>query len=537
MVPRDAKRFMLLLWRAFRRLRRRWPVPVLLGLGYANLGWGLAAHPEEMRLATRIAVDVVHANFGLLLGAALVCGSAVLGRGRSASGVAARAVALVAVATGALALALAMAMLAQAWRGDVAVDLAAYGLGVLPGLGVQLAQLAALAVFAQSLLRGWPGAAATAAACILAAVLPAHFGLEHPLLPFALPPLVWSDMAGFGPFLPAQVAAGVAWSASAVLLLVAAHWIGGRRRPTRRSVAVAWVAGLLAAVAGGWLLTTDREAPAAGRLVPSPPSAQLRYHRLALDLEIDPRARRVAVQGVAILAHAGEAALADLHFALPAGLVLDAVQVTGERLPSPPRTRRFRLNRPLDPGETLRLGFTGTLQASAWPGRNEAPRLLANGTAFALAEILPIVTKQSPLEQSASLRAQVGTSLEQLAVAPGERRGAWREEGRAYYEFETSQPVPLAATIHAGRYLRIEYRAGVVAFVHPPHRKMVERLLARGAPATPTRLVEVPDLSRVGPVPGLGALAPPSNRAGQTAAGIVPISELAIVSGGKAHFD
>ena len=536
-AARGAGRFLLLLWRALGRLRRHWPAPVLLGLGYANLGWGLAAHPEEMRLATRIAVDVVHANFGLLLGAALVCGSAVLGRGRSASGVVARAVVLVAVAAAALALAVAVAMLAQAWRGDAAVDLAAYGLGVWPGLGARLAQLAALAVFAQSLLRGWPGAGATAAACSLAAVL-AHFGPESLLLPFASPPMIWSDMAGFGPFLPAQVAAGVAWSAFAVLLLVAAHWIGGRRRPTRGPVAVAWVAGLLAAVAGGWLLTTDGEAPAAGRLVPSPPSAQLRYHRLALDLEIYPRARRVAVQGVAILAHAGEAALADLHFALPAGLVLDAVQVTGERLPSPPRTRRFRLNRPLEPGETLRLGFTGRLQASAWPGRNEAPRLLANGTAFALAEILPIVTIQPPMaQQLAYLRTRAGTSLEQVVVAPGERRGTWREEGRSYYELETSQPVPLAATIHAGRYLRIEHRAGVVAFVHPPHRRLVERLLVRGAPATPTRLVEVPDLSRAGPVPGLGALAPPSNRAGRTAAGIVPISELAIVSGSKVHFD
>lgn len=490
-----------------------------------------------MRLATRIAVDLVHANFGLLLGAALVCGSAVLGRGRSASGVAARAVALVAVAAGALALAGAMAMLAQAWRGDAAVDVAAYGLGVVPGLGVRLAQLAALAVFGQSLVRGWPGAAATAAACILAAVLPAHIGLENPLLPFALPPLVWSDMAGFGPFLPAQLAAGVAWAALAVVLLVAARWLGGRRRPTRRSVAIAWVAGLLAAVAGGWLLTTKGEAPAAGRLAASAPSAQLRYQRLTLEVEIYPRARRVAVQGVAILAHAGEAALADLHFALPAGLVLDAVQVTGERLPSPSRTRRFRLNRPLEPGETLRLGFAGTLQASAWPGRNETPRLLANGTAFALAEILPIVATESPVAQSALLRAQIGTSLAQAVVAPGERRGAWREEGRSYYEFETSRPVPLAAPIHAGRYLRFEHRGGVVAFVHPPHRRLVEDLLARSAPAAPTRLVEVPVLARAGPVPRLGALSPPSYPALPTAAGVVAISELAVVSGSAVRFD
>lgn len=510
-------------------------MPLLLGLGYANLAWGLAAHPDAMRLATRIAVDLVHANFGLALAAALVCGSAVLGRGRSASGVAARTTALLAVAAGALGIAVAMAMLAQAWRGNAAVDVAAYGLGVLPGLGLKLALLAALAVFAQSLLRGWPGAAATAAASALAAWLPARAGLDSSLLTFPSQPMVWSDMAGFGPHLPMWVAAGIVWSAFAVLLLVAAHWIGGRRRPTRRSLAVAWVAGVLAAVTGGWLLTTEKALPGTGQLASS--ASQPRYQRLTLEVEIYPRARRVAIQGVAILAHAGDAAADELHLALPAGLVLSAVEVTGARMPSRPHTRRFRLNRPFEPGETLRLGYNATLHGSARPGGSGGPRLLANGTAFALAEILPIVSARPPaVQQLASLRARIGTSLEQVAVAPGERDGAWREEGRSYYEYETAQPVPLAATIHSGRYLRLERPGGVVAFVHPPHRRLAERLLD-AVPAAPMRIVEVPDWSRVARTPRVGPLAPPAIRVLPAAAGIVPLPELAIVSGSRFYFD
>lgn len=511
-------------------------MPLLLGLGYANLAWGLAAHPDAMRLPTRIAVDLVHANFGLVLAAALVCGSAVLGRGRSASGVAARATALLAVAAGALGIAVAMAMLAQAWRGNAAVDVAAYGVGVLPGLGLKLALLAALAVFAQSLLWGWPGAAATAATA-LAMWLPVHIGFESALPTFAGRPMVWSDMAGFGPHLPMWVAAGIVWSAFAVLLLVAAHWIGGRRRPTRRSVAVAWVAGVLASVAGGWLLTTEKGVPTAGQLAAS--ASQPRYQRLTLEVEVYPRARRVAVQGVAILAHGRDAAADELHLALPAGLVLSAVEVTGARMPSRPRTRRFRLNRPFEPGETLRLGFNATLHGSARPGGSGGPRLLANGTAFALADVLPIVSARPPAaQQLASLRARIGTSLEQVAVAPGERHGAWREEGRSYYEYEneTTQPVPLAATIHSGRYLRLEQPGGVVAFVHRAHRHLAERLLDAG-PATPMRIVEVPDWSRVARTPRVGPLAPPAIPVLPAAAGIVPLPELAVVSGSRVRFD
>ena len=118
-------------------------------------------------------------------------------------------------------------------------------------------------------------------------------------------------------------------------------------------------------------------------------------------------------------------------------------------------------------------------------------------------------------------------------IAPGERRGAWREEGRSYYEYETSQPLGLAATIHAGRYLRLEHHGGVVAFVHPPHRRLVERLLADAAPATPMRIVEVPDWSRVMRTPRLGPLPSPRIPVLPTAAGIVPLSELAVVSAGS----
>ncbi len=537
-----------LLWYALARPLRRWPVPVLLGLAFANLGAALLLHPADVALATRIAVDMVHAHFAPLLGAALVCAGASLGPGRSGVALATRAAALSILAFGALALATLAAALAQAWRGDAVVDAATYGLGIFPGLGLHLAQLAALVVFGQALRRGWGGAAATAAIYVAVAVLPAASGVDHPLLRFGGPLLPWSDMAGLGPFLPGWIAATGAWSAVAVLLLTAARLLAmpPQRRAAwgtlRATASVAWAAAVLGAVAGGWLLANDGEVPPAG-VVPAAAEPQPRYARLTLDLEIYPRQRRVTVRGVAILAQEAKAETEELRLALPAGLVLEDVAVTGERLPSPPRTARFRLARPLEPGERLRLAFAGVLAAPPLPRLTDRPRLLANGAAFAMADVVPALGGAAAATEEARLQARVGTSIEQVVVAPGESVGRWKEEGRSYFEFRTARAVPLAATIHSGRYLRLASQdSGIVAFVQADHRRLGEALLARvdvdpeGGPfAGNQRLVEVPDFRRAfaAPLPRWGRLGAASF-ALPSAGGIVPISELALLSLGDA---
>lgn len=519
------------MWRALHRALRRWPLPVLLAAAFANLGLGLAS-PDPLPLTTRIAVDVVYANFGFLLGAALLCASALLGAGRSAAGLMTRAGALVVIAWGALGLAAAMAAVAQVWRAEAPVDVVALCLGVFPGLGLHFAHLIALAVFMQALRRGRAGAAATAGVYALA-LLPAQLGVDHPLLRFGAPLVPWSDMAGFGPFLPGWIATTIVWTALAILLLVAARLVA-RGRPTRRMIEVAWTAAVFGAVAGGWLLATDERVPEAAP--PAPSTSGVRYARLTLELEIYPHQRRLAVQGVAVLAHTGDEPTPTLTLALPAGLVLDTVQVTGERVPSAPRTLRFRLNRPLEPAERLRLAFSGRLLAPPLPRLAAAPRLLANGTNLRLADVVPAIGPGTPpAPPSALLQLRLGTSLEQLAVGPGELVGSWREEGRSYYEYRTSQPVSLALGFYSGRYVRQQDpAAGVVAFLHPAHASLgaLAGALPRhhAAPeraGPPRRVVEIPDYRRIYRAPRLAALTRPAV-AVPPPASVVPISELGL---------
>lgn len=518
---------------------------MLQGLAFANLVAALVLHPADMALATRMAVDIVHFAFAPLLGAALVCAGAALGPGRSGVAVGARAAALAILAFGALVAAALTAALVQGWREDAPADAAAYALGIFPGLGMHLAHLVALVVFGQALRRGWAGAAATTAIYVAVWALPAASGVDHPLLRFGGPPLRWSDMAGFGPFLPAWTAAAIAWSAASVLLLAAAHllarpWCRVRWTRLRTTGSAAWAAAVLGAVAGGWLLANDGEVPPAG-VVQTGADPQPRYARLTLDLEILPRQRRVTVRGTAILAQTAKAPAAELRLALPAGLVLHDIAVTGKRLPSPPRTARFRLTRPLEPGERLRLAFAGVLAARSLPRLADRPLLLANGAAFALAEVVPVLGDAAMATQEAQLQARVGTSIEQVVVAPGESVGRWREEGRSYFEFRTARAVPLAATIHSGRYLRLEsHKSGVVAFMHGGHRHLGEALLAgsqterdggASSPAASQRLVEVPDFRRTfaAPLPRRGGI-DAEIFASPSAGGIAPVSELALLS-------
>ena len=148
---------------------------------------------------------------------------------------------------------------------------------------------------------------------------------------------------------------------------------------------------------------------------------------------------------------------------------------------------------------------------------------------------MPALGKGEPTE-AALLHIRIGTTLDQVAVAPGQLARTWKQEGRRYFQYSTQHPVPLAASIHSGRYEVFRMPCGgaeVEAYIHPPHRAAAPRLLAAAhealqcardadQPGT-VRIVETPDYSRkIGPwrmFAGVNQLAVPSERLAQAIAG------------------
>ena len=481
----------------------------LVGLGLANLAGALALDPSGAGGA-RAGLEALHANFTPFAWALIVWAAA---NTRPGARPVESAAALTLLGFGALTLAGIVAFAHQfalAPAHAAPLEPMRYLHGVLLNIGWPTAQLATLLAASGALTRKrWVGVAVATTAALALNLL-----CEHPLLAVGAPVGVRSDMNGYGPALPAHLAAGGGWTGCAVLMLVAAEWRHGRR-PSPGMGAAAWLAFCAAALAAAWLLN-DHARRATLNTVATPAPAWPAYRRGELLVEFDPHAHRIRSRGVLILANTGGASVPVLHLGLRQGTEVRRLAMTGELTSTAPLRRSYRLNRPLEPKETLKIAFD-----FSWA---DAETILANGASACLADLVPLPggaaatgprTTTAPCPQSLAewhgasipaLRLRIGTAIDQIAIAPGEPTGAWKENGQAFFEYTPAGTVPLSATVHSGRYATADtaWRGVTIhAHHHPAHAHLAARMLAHGAAALAAsaapqtgrwlHVVEVPD--------------------------------------------
>ena len=495
---------------------------LVLALGFVNLIAGLVFGTGW--LPTFVALDIINANFAVALWIVVVyLGSqpptAPIGRGISAKVFAlAVVVAAMLVAAGTVAGAM------QLWRAAAPVDVPQYAAGLFANLGVSTLHLAVLAVAMQAIVgRKWLAVIATASVWI-----GTNLAFEHPLLRFGAPINPGSGMNGFEPFVASGIALGTHWSGCCVVLLAA-----GRRMARHRvegasashplgpnTFAVVWIAAVAWVVSGGWILhnaNTGDRLEAAHNTQPrsafphDPPQPD--YSRLDLTIQISPLERILTSRGSAIVVNRLDVPIPELHFSVPRALEVVALATTGElaRIDEITRCHRYRLNRPLEPKETLKIEFGLKWTASGFVEAREPLRLLENGTFVSTAEVVPALgcaNDPHPFHTAppVAYRARISTSLDQVAVTTGTLVRAWKENGWSFFEYEPEGPVPPLTTIHTGHYaIQREVRDDRLfeIFYHPKHRKNVDRMVdasladavKRPKPETGkgvVRIVEVP---------------------------------------------
>ena len=530
----------------------------VFALGLCSLGLGLALEGGRTP-TTRFVLEAVESYFGLFVGLAIVVGSAVLRPVGPGHRVLARFAALALLAVACWSAAGLAAMAFQSLHGQKP-DFTLYAIGLYMNLGWNMLHLAALAVFVQATVRRpWLAAAATAAIYAVS-----NLAFEHPLLRFGAPILVWSDMNGYGQARNWQLAAGLYWTAICALLLVAAHFLARRHTQRRRRLslpargapsrtpaegstnagATAWASLVVAATVASWVLLN--KAPTLDHPRDDDPAPS--YSRLDLGVDIFPHHLDLTSGGKAVVVNHHDVAIPNILFTLPKPLVFIDLSLTGKLLEDGPNWRRYRLNRPLEPQETLRFDFQAHWPAAPLPNLHDERDLHANGTSLRIADLVPVLGKGGQTH-AVPLRIRLGTALDQTAVAPGALARTWKEEGRRYFEYSPEHPVALAATIHSGRYQVARTPCGhgeIETYIHPPHKAAAPRLLAaaheamRCATATDrqgwTRIVETPDYARaIRPWPRFGgAVRPdPSMHLAQEIVaapeGVLPYSEIEVV--------
>ena len=383
-----------------------------------------------------------------------------------------------------------------------------------------------------------------------------QMGFEHTLYRYNSGGVgTYSDMNGFGPFLDRFFWLKAYWLGWAVLIALASNlfWVRGqetgaawrmrlaRRRFQKPAAAAATVAGLIILGLGGFVFYNtnilneyrtgyEREVDAAEyeRLYSTYDGmAQPRVVGVELEVELYPERRAATIAGIYRLENRSGVEIDSVHVVMPS--TLDVRRMEFDRAASPVVEdgrrgyRIFALDRPLAPGDSMRLEFAVASEVRGFANAESNLLLVENGT-FLNSGMLPSFgydparelaaddvrrkhgldpkERMPALEDTAALRnnyisrdgdwidfaVTVGTAEDQIALAPGYLQREWRANGRRYFHYEMDSPILNMYSVLSARYVveRDSWRSPgdhpgeevvIEVFHHPGHEYNVARMI------------------------------------------------------------
>ena len=373
--------------------------------------------------------------------------------------------------------------------------------------------------------------------------------INHNLLIYGGKPSVpLSDLNEAGSFWLGAWAFRMYWGAFAVLLLVIAHllWRRGTEIRLKPRIALAWrrlagapgwVAGAALAAfigTGAWayyntnmLNRYETKEEKNARLA----DYERRYKKyiglpqpspeeLTLEIDVYPKERRAITKGRYLLRNLTPHSIADLHVRLvdPDGLDLSKATIEGARLileDTKYDYRIYRLERPMQPGETREFMFeTRRWQRgfrNGWP----ATSLVANGTFLSDNALMPTLgMSNAGLIQNPDTRRKYGlpglieppkledlsattnpsfgnawvrkceitvsTDADQTPIAPGKKVSDVTRDGRRTARFVATAPIRPRFSVQSARYAEKHRRHNgidLAVYYHPRHAWNVDRML------------------------------------------------------------
>ena len=341
-------------------------------------------------------------------------------------------------------------------------------------------------------------------------------GIEHNMFIYASDPgWSYSDMRGFGSSLIAWVWFKLYWVSWACFLAVAATllWVRSRERGLkirlhlahdrfkRQRVAVFLALGLVTASGSYVFLNTN----VLNKYVSKDDRMNMRaeyerrygrYERIArpaltrtsLNVEIYPRQQSANIKGTYHLMNRGETPIKSIHLTtLPhadiSELSFSRPAVT-KVLDEDQGYRIYQLNQPLRPGDSLRMNFRVHIRSHGFSNEGSDESVAGNGSHIT-SDWMPLIgfeenrilhdardrekyrlpprAARPSLEnvdarynarhaETMDFDAVIGTSGDQIAVAPGSLRRKWTKGDRSYYQYATSAPIQNGYALFSARY-------------------------------------------------------------------------------------
>jgi len=380
-------------------------------------------------------------------------------------------------------------------------------------------------------------------------VVASGLGFEDRLYLYGLSPAVtYSDMNGYGPFLPGRRWFDLYWALAALALALTCHlfWVrgvesgrrarmlGARHRFTPRSRL--WLgaaaAGFVAVGAFAFhqthvvneFITEDDGQQAAARYEKryrshlDDPQPKVKAVKVAADLF--PEERRAAVRGTYRLKNETGSPISNVLLNVPKEIAIRELALDRPHTLQSVKEDGFhtaQLAAPLQPGEEATLRFDLEHAARGFKQQGEITSIAANGT-FIHDDVLPHVGYQrrrelvedkdrrkyglAPRERMLdrddprglllngltgaeadfiTFEAQLSTSEDQVALAPGYLQREWREGGRRHFEYRMDAPILHFYSFLSARYVvrRDAWNdVAIEVYYHPGHDYNVDRMIA-----------------------------------------------------------
>jgi len=182
--------------------------------------------------------------------------------------------------------------------------------------------------------------------------------------------------------------------------------------------------------------------------------------------------------------------------------------------------RIFRLQKPLDPGETIELGFDLTVENRGFVNNGAQVAVIDNGTYFTKRDFFPVIgydahrqladsderrrsglepvprfagiddpaarrsTPRAPDADRVDFETTVSTSIDQVAVTSGELQREWVEGARRYFHYRAESPITHHFAYASARYevTRSQWNGvAIEVYHHPAHDDNVGRMIDAAA--------------------------------------------------------
>jgi ABC-type transport system involved in multi-copper enzyme maturation permease subunit len=359
------------------------------------------------------------------------------------------------------------------------------------------------------------------------------------------PEWTYSDMIGFGPSISPWMWYKAYWAGIVVLLCVAAvlFWVRGREQGFKARIAIARerlsagsigiaiaMVALIIGTSGFIVYNTTVLNPDVsldarldarakyektyGKFANLP---QPRLNGISIRAELYPKDHEAVVHTMYTLVNHTTSPISAIHF-LPDNEV-ETSEATFDRPAKATVNDKtlyysiYELSSPLLPGDSVRVSFDVRFKPKGFTNDGVDASVVANGTYFEGLDWLPDIGYQrekelgtkvdrmqhglGPREEIPSLDdpaaryrgsahriafdATIATDLDQTAVAPGELRRTWAENGRRYFHYVADAPIRNDFAIYSARYAVATAKWNDVQIQivhHPGHTTNVDRMIA-----------------------------------------------------------